>query len=144
MNTHQKLERLLVQQARARDAIKEAEASRTRTHNGKKASSIRIQAIQTTLCDIKRKIEEVKGELQVEKILRKEQEREEKEKQRSLVKKLKEDIGYTEEPPESCATCVHFKPEISRGGEHFNPRCSLYQLKVKPNGYCNSFAVKAS
>lgn len=141
MTTHQKLERLLAQQRRARDALKEAEISRG---SGGRASKLRVQATHSTLTDIKKRIEEVKGELQVEKILRKEQEREEKEKQRSLVKKLKEDIGYTEEPPESCATCVHFKPEISRGGEHFNPRCSLYQLKVKPNGYCNSFAVKAS
>jgi len=140
MNTHQKLERLLAQQARARDALKEAEISR----GSGRGSKIRVQAIHSTLTDIKKRIEEVKGELQVEKILRKEQERVERERQREVVKKLKEDIGYTEEPPESCATCVHFKPEISRGGEHFNPRCSLYQLKVKPNGYCNSFAVKAS
>ena len=138
MNTHQKLERLVAQRERARDSLKEAQIAR----GSGRGSKIRIHAIQNTLTDIKKRIDEVKNEIQVEAILRKESKRVEREEKRTALQKLREDIEYTEAPPESCALCVHFKPEITRGGEHYNPRCGLYHIKVKPNGYCSSYANK--
>lgn len=138
MNTHQKLERLLAQQKRARDSLKEAEIARA----SRSGSKLRVQAIHSTLTDIKNRIEEVKGELQVEAILRKETKRVERESKRKALADLKQSIGYTEEPLDSCATCIHFRPEISRGKEHYNPMCGLYALKVKPSGYCNSYSLK--